>query len=97
MIGNSVFTFINFDISPAFKKAFSYFTIFDVNLSPLFYGLILFLFGFFFLLLSFSNTRQSVKKNIKAIVPYILVYPFIIAIIWIGVLFDLIRRNTQKW
>jgi len=91
------FSFINFDVSPAVRKAVSYFTLFDVNISPLFYGIILSLFGLFFLLLSFSNTRMSVKKNIKAIVPYILVYPFIISIIWIGVLFDLIRGNTKKW
>lgn len=90
-------SFIQFDFMPLLKKSISGIKIIDVNLAPLFYGITIFIMAFIFMLLAFKHTRKSVKQNLKSLVVYFLIYPTMIAVIWIGVMFDILRGKMQKW
>lgn len=90
-------SFIKFDFVPLLKKSVSEINVIDFNLMPLFYGIVIFLLAFTFVLFAFKHTRKSLKQNFKSLLVYFLVYPTIIGIIWIGVALDILRRKIQKW
>jgi hypothetical protein len=50
-----------------------------------------------FLVLAHHNAGEKIRHNKKTIFFYITIYPIIMGIIWLGVLFDLIRGKIQKW
>ncbi|MFH0831323.1 MAG: glycosyltransferase [archaeon] len=90
-------SFVKFDFIPLAHKSIINAKIMDINLSSLFYGIAIFTIVFIFVCLAFRHTRRSLKQNFKSLLVYFLVYPAIIGIIWIGVVFDILRGKVQKW
>ena len=73
------------------------YTILNFNFQPAFYGLVILILGFIWLLMAHHRVGEHVRHNKKSIFFYMMIYPFMIAIIWMGVFFDLIRGKIQKW
>jgi cellulose synthase/poly-beta-1,6-N-acetylglucosamine synthase-like glycosyltransferase len=90
-------SFIQFDFMPLFRKSVSGMRIVDINLAPLFYGIVIAVVAVTFMLLAFKHTRKSVKQNFKSLLIYFLIYPTLIGVIWIGIMLDLLRGKIQKW
>lgn len=90
-------SFIQFDFMPLFRKSISEIKIIDINMAPLFYGLVMFAMAVIFMLLAFKYTGKSVKQNFKSLLIYFLIYPTLIGVIWIGIALDLLTGKIQKW
>ncbi len=90
-------SFIQFDFMPLFRKSVSGIRIVDINLPPLFYGIVIIIIALLFTLLAFKHTKKSVKQNFKSLLTYFLIYPPLIGVIWIGIMLDLLRGKIQKW
>ncbi|TKJ17363.1 hypothetical protein CEE44_02405 [Candidatus Woesearchaeota archaeon B3_Woes] len=88
---------INFDFIPLFTKGVKDYTILNLNFTPMFYGLVILFLGLIFLVLAHHKAGERVRHNKKPIFFYIILYPFMIGVIWIGVIFDLIRGKIQRW
>ena len=43
------------------------------------------------------NAGERVRHNKKTIFFYISIYPIMMAVIWMGVIADLVRGKIQKW
>jgi len=93
----SVLSSVNFDFTPLLKYGVNNFSWLNLNFTPMFYGFTIFILGFIFIYLSYKHTKESLRKNKISIFFYLVLYPFIIAIIWFGVLFDLVLKRIQKW
>ena len=88
---------IQFDFIPLFTKGVKNYTILNLNFGPMFYGLVILFLGLIFLVLAHHKAGERVRHNKKPIFFYIILYPFMIGVIWVGVIFDLIRGKIQKW
>lgn len=88
---------IQFDFMPLLRNNIKDYTFFNLNLGPMFYGIVILILSFIFLLMAYNNSDEQIRKNKKPIFFYIALYPFLIAVIWIGVILDLIRGKIQKW
>ena len=88
---------IQFDFIPLFIKGIKNYTILNLNFAPMFYGLVILFLGLIFLVLAHHKAGERVRYNKKPIFFYIILYPFMIGVIWTGVIFDLIRGKIQKW
>ncbi|MEW6063345.1 MAG: glycosyltransferase [Nanoarchaeota archaeon] len=87
-------SFIHFNLIPIINNGLSSFTFLDINLSNLFFAVTIFALVIIWLVFSYKHTNEKVKTYTAF---YIFLYPSIMAIIWLGVLFDLIRGKKQKW
>ena len=63
----------------------------------MFYGIAILVLAAIFLILSHHHAGERLRHNKKPIIFYMLIYPIMIGIIWLGVLIDLIRGKIQKW
>jgi len=88
---------VGFDINSMFQSFINHLVVFDIDYAPLFLGIILFIFSFIFLLMSYRHGKESIKKNIAPIALYLFLYPFIIGVIWVVVFFDIAFRRRQRW
>jgi len=88
---------INFDFMPLVAKGIRNYSILNLNMGPMFYGLIILILGLVFLVLSYKHSGEKIRHNKKPIFFYITLYPFMIAVIWLGVIFDLLRGKIQRW
>ncbi len=88
---------IQFDFIPLFTKGVKNYTILNLNFTPMFYGLVILFLGLIFLVLAHHRAGERIRHNKKPIFFYIILYPFMIGVIWTGVIFDLIRGKIQKW
>jgi hypothetical protein len=79
------------------SKGFKDYTLLNLNYVPLFYGMMILVLATVFLVLAHHNAGEKIRHNKKTIFFYITIYPIIMGIIWLGVLFDLIRGKIQKW
>lgn len=90
-------SYINFDFMPLVTKGFDTFTFLNFNFKPLFFGLVVIIAVFGVAVLSYHAAGEHIRKDKKSVVLYLFVYPLMMAVIWLGVLFDLIRGKIQKW
>jgi cellulose synthase/poly-beta-1,6-N-acetylglucosamine synthase-like glycosyltransferase len=90
-------SYVKFDIAPLMSKGFKDYTFLNLNYVPLFYGMMILVLATVFLVLAHHNAGEKIRHNKKTIFFYITIYPIIMGIIWLGVLFDLIRGKIQKW
>lgn len=97
MINIHNLSYINFDIIPLIKSFVQNFAFRDLNLIPVFYGTTIFSFALVFLGLAHHYTKENLIKNAKSILLYFILYPFILSIIWIGIIFDFVTGRIQKW
>lgn len=88
---------IQFDFMPLFIKGMKNYTILNLNFGPMFYGFVILFLGSIFLVLAHHRAGEKIRHNKKPIFFYIILYPFMIGVIWTGVIFDLIRGKIQKW
>lgn len=89
---------IDFRILAALKNFVYNFRIIDLNYTNLFFVLVAFLIGMFFLGYAHRYTRESFTRYGFVVVPaYLVLYAFLASIIWVGVTFDLARGKIQKW
>jgi len=90
-------SYIKFDVAPLVTKTIKNYTLLNLNFVPMFYGITIFILAIVFLVLAHHYSGEDLKTNKNSILFYIFVYPFLIGIVWTGVIFDLIRGKIQKW
>ncbi len=90
-------SYVKFDVIPLVSKGIKNYSFLNLNYVPIFYGILILVLGIIFLILAHHHTGEKIRYNKKSILFYLLLYPFMIAIVWFGVLFDLIRGKIQKW
>src|SRR3989344_2011833 len=83
--------FINFNLIPLINKTISSFTPLDINFMNLFFAIIIFAIAILWLIISFKYTKEKIKSPV---IFYLFLYPSIMSIIWLGVLFDIIREKS---
>ncbi len=89
--------YIKFDVVPLISRGIKNYTFLNINFAPMFYGLVIVVLGIIFLVLAHHHAGVRVRDNKKSVFFYLTIYPIMMAFIWIGVLFDLIRGKIQKW
>jgi cellulose synthase/poly-beta-1,6-N-acetylglucosamine synthase-like glycosyltransferase len=88
---------VSFDLKPLITSGWRNYTILNLNFVPMFYGIAILVLAAIFLILSHHHAGERLRHNKKPIIFYMLIYPIMIGIIWLGVLIDLIRGKIQKW
>ncbi|MCK4521849.1 MAG: glycosyltransferase family 2 protein [Nanoarchaeota archaeon] len=96
---NKIYTlsFINFDVAPLVRRGIKNYTFLNINFAPMFYGIVILVLGFIFLVMAHHKAGERVRHNKKTIFFYISIYPMMMAVIWMGVIADLVRGKIQKW
>jgi poly-beta-1,6-N-acetyl-D-glucosamine synthase len=90
-------SYINYDFIPLFVKGIKNYNILNINFVPMFYGYVILILSAIFLIASYHNAGYRLRHNKKPIFYYVFFYPFMIGIIWLGVLIDILRGKIQKW
>ena len=93
----SDWSYIQFDIGPLLSKGFKDYSLLNLNLVPMFYGITIMILAVVFLVLAHHHAGERIRDNKKTILFYIIIYPLMIGIVWTGVIFDLLRGKIQKW
>ena len=90
-------SYVNFDLIPLVQNFLSKFSWIDINFVPLFYGATIFGLALVFITMAHHYTKESLIKNRGYILLYFIIYPFLISIVWLGIIFDLIIGKRQRW
>lgn len=93
------YSFINYDIALMVETGLRRFTFLDFNYSFLFFGITILVLTTAWIILSHKHTGEKfLRKNaLLSSFLYLTVYPPIIALVWLGVFVDLVRKKKQKW
>ncbi|MAG50352.1 hypothetical protein CL621_01765 [archaeon] len=89
---------INFNIGSSIRNFTQTFSILDINITNFFYTAVTFAIIIFLLRCAYKYTREPVKKqDILAMVIYMIFYPLLISVLFLGVFWDIIVNKIQKW
>ncbi|HLC72833.1 MAG TPA: glycosyltransferase family 2 protein [Candidatus Nanoarchaeia archaeon] len=91
-------SYINFNIPFMIRKKAELFSILDLNYTFLFLLVTLMLAGVMWIVLAqrYTKERWSIKR--AAFIPiYLVVYPFLMSLVWVGVVVNLTRRKNVQW
>jgi hypothetical protein len=74
------------------------FSFLDINYMILFFTFIIFTFGVAWVVYAFKYTEETfTKKGLASTAMFMVIYPFFLSVVWLGVVFDLARGKKQKW
>lgn len=90
-------SYINFNIPFAISKSFEHFSILDLNYMTMFLGLSIIAISLIVLKNAFKFTQERMRTALFSSSLFLLFYPTVLAITWLGVVFDLVRGKRQKW
>ncbi len=91
-------SFINFDIPFMIERRLELFSMLNLDYTFLFFLVILLLCGLTWVILAHEYTKEKWSVKRATFIPvYLLLYPFIMSIVWVGVVVNLSRRKTVQW
>jgi len=90
-------SFISYNIPFMVSEVTEKFSLLDLNYMTLFYGMSLLVLSFIIMKLSFRYTHERMREALLPASLYVIIYPPILAVTWLGVVFDLVRGKKQKW
>ncbi len=91
-------SFINFDVVLMVQKSVERFNWLDLNFVLFFFTGIIFALSLIWIIASHKYAKESfLKKGLAKTPLYMLVYPYLLAIVWTGIIIDLVRGKKQKW
>lgn len=90
-------SYINFNIPFAISKSFEHFSILDLNYMTMFLGLSIIAISLIVLKNAFKFTQERMRTALFSSSLFLVFYPTVLAITWLGVVFDLVRGKRQKW
>ena len=91
-------SFINFDIGLMSSVWVERFSFLDINYGLIFFTFVVLSFGLAWILYAFKYTEESfTSKGFFSASLFMVIYPFFLSLVWLGVVFDLARNKRQKW
>ncbi len=90
-------SYINFNIPFSISKTFNNFSLLDINYMTMFLGLSIIAISLIVLKNAFKFTQERIRHALFSSSLFLVFYPTVLAITWIGVVFDLVRGKRQKW
>ncbi len=91
-------SFINFDVGLMTNVWWERFSFLDLSYMLLFFTLLVFAFGVLWICYAFKYTEERfTKKGFVSSATFMVIYPFFLSMVWLGVIFDLMRNKRQKW
>lgn len=91
-------SFINFNVGLTTSKWLERSSFLDINYMVIFFTLVIFLFGLAWILCGFKYTEEVfTKKVVVSTALFMVIYPFFLSLVWLGVVFDLVRGKVQRW
>ena len=92
-------SYINYNLIPQVSRLFSNLIIFDVNITNIFLAIVSITLGFIFVTLAYKNTNENLfgKASFIAIPTYYIAYASLAAIVWFGVIIEMLFGKIQRW
>ncbi|MDP4012495.1 MAG: glycosyltransferase family 2 protein [Candidatus Nanoarchaeia archaeon] len=90
-------SFINFNVSFIISEAVEKFSFLDLNYMTMFFGLSVMFVSLIAIRLAFKYTNEKLSSTLFATSLYLILYPTLLSITWLGVAFDLLRGKKQRW
>lgn len=90
-------SYINFNLPFMMSKTFEDISFLDFNYMTMFLGLSIIAISLIVLQRSFTFTKERMRNALFASSMFLVFYPTLLAITWMGVVFDLVRGKRQKW
>ncbi len=90
-------SYINFNVPFAISKSFEQFSLLDLNYMIMFLGLAIITISLIVLKNAFKFTQERMRTALFSSSLFLIFYPTVLAITWLGVIFDLVRGKRQKW
>tara|TARA_Y100000310_G_scaffold344773_1_gene459388 strand:- start:1553 stop:2821 length:1269 start_codon:yes stop_codon:yes gene_type:complete len=91
-------SYINFNVGLMTNVWYHRFNFLDMNYVMLFFLFVVLIFGLAWIVCAFKYTEESFsKRGVASAVMFMIIYPFFLSLVWLGVAFDLVRRKKQKW
>ena len=91
-------SFINFNVGFVSSLWMERFSFLDFSYMILFFSFIVLSFGVAWIAYAFRHTNETFsKKGLVSSATFMVIYPFFLSFVWMGVIFDLVRKKKQKW
>jgi len=91
-------SFINFNVAHLSDIWMERFSFLDINYMILFFTFVIFTFGIAWVVYAFRYTEETfTKKGLASTAMFMVIYPFFLSVVWLGVVLDLARGKKQKW
>jgi peptidoglycan-N-acetylglucosamine deacetylase len=91
-------SYIDFNVGLMTNLWIERFSFLDINYMLIFFTFVVMLLGLCWVILAFKYTEEFfTKRGFTSTTMYMIIYPFFLSVIWLGVVFDLLRGKKQKW
>lgn len=91
-------SFISFDVGLMTSVWAERFSFLDINYGLIFFTFVVMSFGLAWILYAFKYTEESFSsQGFFSASLFMVIYPFFLSLVWLGVVFDLARNKKQKW
>ncbi|MBT3865854.1 glycosyltransferase family 2 protein [Candidatus Woesearchaeota archaeon] len=91
-------SFISFDVGLMSSVWLERFSFLDINYGLIFFTFVVLSFGLAWILYAFKYTEESFTgRGFFSASLFMVIYPFFLSLVWLGVVFDLVRNKRQKW
>ena len=91
-------SFISFDVGLMSSVWLERFSFLDINYGLVFFTFVVLFFGLAWILYAFKYTEESFSgRGFFSASLFMVIYPFFLSLVWLGVVFDLVRNKRQKW
>ncbi len=91
-------SFIDFNVPLVMRLGAQRFHLLDLNYTLLYLTVLIFAFALVWIVGSHLYSRESyAQKGLVPSVFFLVVYPVVLSVIWLGVFVDLVRNKRQKW
>lgn len=90
-------SYINFNVPFMMSKTLEDISFLDFNYMTMFLGLSIIAISLLILRNAFTFTKERMRNALFASSIFLIFYPSLLAITWMGVVFDLVRGKRQKW
>ena len=91
-------SYIDFDVGLMSKVWMERFSFLDVNYMIIFFTFVIFSFALAWIMYAFKYTEEMfTKRGVVSTAMFMVIYPFFLSLVWMGVVLDLARGKRQKW
>ncbi len=91
-------SFISFDVGLMSSVWLERFSVLDINYGLIFFTFVVMSFGLAWIIYAFKYTEESFSsQGFFSASLFMVIYPFFLSLVWLGVVFDVVRNKKQKW